>query len=72
MIRPGNPPLLAVENLRTVFTLADGREVAAVDEVSFAIDAGETLGLVGDKYEMGRRNCPDTFAELPPCQSFQP
>ena len=47
MNRPGNP-LLSVENLRTVFGLADGREVAAIDDVSFAIGVGETLGLVGE------------------------
>jgi oligopeptide/dipeptide ABC transporter ATP-binding protein len=41
-------PLLAVEDLRTVFRLADGREAAAVDGVSFTIRRGETLGLVGE------------------------
>jgi len=41
-------PVLAVEDLRTVFRLADGREAAAVDGVSFAIRRGETLGLVGE------------------------
>ena len=41
-------PLLEVRNLRTVFRLADGREAAAVDDVSFALRRGETLGLVGE------------------------
>jgi peptide/nickel transport system ATP-binding protein len=41
-------PLLRVERLRTVFRLADGREAPAVDDVSFAIGRGETLGLVGE------------------------
>ena len=40
--------LLEVEHLRTVFTLAGGREAAAVNDVSFAIGRGETLGLVGE------------------------
>jgi oligopeptide/dipeptide ABC transporter ATP-binding protein len=40
--------LLSVERLRTVFRLPDGREVPAVDDVTFTIAAGETLGLVGE------------------------
>jgi oligopeptide/dipeptide ABC transporter ATP-binding protein len=48
MSQPGSPLLLAVEHLRTVFTLADGREAAAVDDVSFTMGAGQTLGLVGE------------------------
>ncbi len=41
-------PLLHVENLRTVFALPGGREAAAVEDVSFHIDRGETLALVGE------------------------
>jgi oligopeptide/dipeptide ABC transporter ATP-binding protein len=40
-------PLLAVENLTTVFDVP-GKPVVAVDDVSFAIEKGATLGLVGE------------------------
>jgi oligopeptide transport system ATP-binding protein len=41
------PPLLEVKNLKTVFKTSDGM-VKAVDDVSFTIDRGETLGVVGE------------------------
>ncbi len=40
--------LLEVSRLRTVFRLNDGTEAVAVDDVSFSIGHGETLGLVGE------------------------
>jgi oligopeptide/dipeptide ABC transporter ATP-binding protein len=42
-------PLLEVKNLATHFVSARGtRVVRAVNEVSFSLDAGETLGIVGE------------------------
>lgn len=40
-------PLLEVKNLRTYF-LTDGADVHAVDDVSFAMQHGERLGVVGE------------------------
>lgn len=40
--------LLAVEGLRVDFTLPDGREVGVVEDVSFLVEPGETVGLVGE------------------------
>ena len=49
MTAPSNDaPLLSVEGLTTVFTLANGRQAAAVSDVSFSVRRGQTLCLVGE------------------------
>jgi oligopeptide/dipeptide ABC transporter ATP-binding protein len=51
---PESPPLLEVENLRVEFPIHGGLlrrkigAVQAVDDVSFTLRSGETLGLVGE------------------------
>src|SRR6201999_3734833 len=48
------PPLLSVRNLRTWFPVTGGilrrhtDDVKAVDDVSFTIEEGTTVGLVGE------------------------
>ena len=41
-------PLLELRDLRTVFPLAHGRVLNAVDGVSFTLEAGRTLCIVGE------------------------
>lgn len=43
----GPQPLLEVKELKTAFDLAEGR-VVAVDGVTFTVNQGETLGIVGE------------------------
>lgn len=40
--------LLSVRELRVSFRLPEGRDVTIVEDVSFEVDAGETVGLVGE------------------------
>ncbi|HUR91071.1 MAG TPA: ABC transporter ATP-binding protein, partial [Gemmatimonadaceae bacterium] len=41
-------PLLSVRDLRTYFYPGPGQVARSVDGVSFSIDAGETVGIVGE------------------------
>ena len=41
-------PLLEVQGLKKFFNVANGGVLHAVDNVSFTINEGETLGIVGE------------------------
>lgn len=60
-------PLLRVSDLRTYFISFRGqRVVKAVDGVSFSLDEGETLGLVGESGCGKTTTCHSIFRLLPP------
>jgi oligopeptide/dipeptide ABC transporter ATP-binding protein len=60
-------PLLRVSELRTYFISFRGqRVVKAVDGVSFSLDEGETLGLVGESGCGKTTTCHSIFRLLPP------
>ena len=56
-------PILQVQNLTKHFDLGGGRVVHAVDDVSFAITRGRTLGLVGES-GCGKSSCARTIIRI--------
>jgi oligopeptide/dipeptide ABC transporter ATP-binding protein len=62
-----SPPLLAVSGLSTQFVSFGGRRVVrAVDDVSFTVREGETLGLVGESGSGKTTTCLSILRMLPP------
>src|SRR5512146_2588505 len=60
-------PLLQVKDLATHFVSARGtRVVRAVNEVSFALDSGETLGIVGESGSGKTKLALPLLRRLPP------
>ena len=68
------PPLLEVQNLKTWFPVHGGLlrrhidDVKAVDDVSFAVEAGTTVGLVGESGS-GKTTIGRTILKLAPATS---
>lgn len=47
-VKHAQDPLVEVANLRKYFSLGRGKTLKAVDDVSFVMHSGETVGLVGE------------------------
>src|SRR5882757_8588881 len=61
------PPLLEVSGLRTHFTSFGGtRIIKAVDDISFTLNEGETLGLIGESGCGKTTTCLSIVGLLPP------
>ena len=58
-----NAPLLKVDHLTKHFPAGGGKVVHAVDDVSFAITKGKTLGLVGES-GCGKSSCARTIIRI--------
>ena len=62
-MNPEKKPILEVSHLKKYFSMGSDRILKAVDDVSFSIYAGETLGLVGES-GCGKTTCGRTCAGL--------
>jgi oligopeptide/dipeptide ABC transporter ATP-binding protein len=60
--------LLEVKNLKTYFRLSTGI-LKAVDDVSFVLDSGESLGIVGES-GCGKTTCALSIAKLLPKEGY--
>lgn len=60
-----NQPILEVEHLKKYFQMGKGRVLKAVDDVSFTVQKGETLGMVGES-GCGKTTCGRTCLGLYP------
>ena len=40
--------IIEIKNLKKYFTVSGGRQLKAIDDISFSIKKGETFGLVGE------------------------